>query len=33
MASVGLIVHIILGKFCDHLPLYRQEQIFKTRYR
>jgi len=32
MASVGLIVHIILSKFCDHLPLYRQEQIFKTRY-
>ena len=32
IASVGLLVHIILGKFCDHLPLYRQEQIFKTRY-
>lgn len=31
-ASVGLIVHIILGKYCDHLPLYRQEQIFKSRY-
>lgn len=31
-ASVGLIVHIILSKFCDHLPLYRQEQIFKSRY-
>ena len=28
-ASAGLILHIILGKFCDHLPLYRQEQIFK----
>jgi transposase len=32
-ASVGLIVHIILGKYCDHLPLYRQEQIFKRRFR
>jgi len=31
-ASVGLIVHIILGKYCDHLPLYRQEQIFKRRF-
>ncbi len=31
-ASIGLIVHIILGKYCDHLPLYRQEQIFKNRY-
>ncbi|MDF7809244.1 IS66 family transposase [Pontiellaceae bacterium B12219] len=31
-ASVGLILHIILGKYCDHLPLYRQEQIFKSRY-
>ena len=31
-ASVGLVLHIILGKYCDHLPLYRQEQIFKRRY-
>ena len=31
-ASAGLILHIILGKYCDHLPLYRQEQIFKQRY-
>jgi len=31
-ASVGLILHIILGKYCDHLPLYRQEQIFKQRF-
>ncbi len=28
-ASVGLVLHIILSKYCDHLPLYRQEQIFK----
>lgn len=32
-ASVGLLVMILLGKYCDHLPLYRQEQIFKVRYR
>ena len=31
-ASAGLLHHIILGKFCDHLPLYRQEQIFKQRF-
>jgi transposase len=31
-ASAGLILHIILGKYCDHLPLYRQEQIFKQRH-
>ena len=26
--SIELIVYIIIGKFIDHLPLYRQEQIF-----
>ncbi|RLB72664.1 MAG: IS66 family transposase [Deltaproteobacteria bacterium] len=31
-ASAGLILHITLGKYCDHLPLYRQEQIFKQRF-
>ena len=31
-ASAGLILHIILSKYCDHLPLYRQEQIFKQRF-
>ena len=31
-ASAGLILQIILSKFCDHLPLYRQEQIFKQRF-
>ncbi|VGO19506.1 IS66 family transposase [Pontiella sulfatireligans] len=31
-ASVGLVLHIILSKYCDHLPLYRQEQIFKQRF-
>ncbi len=24
----GLLSHILLSKYCDHLPLYRQEQIF-----
>ena len=31
-AAPGLIAAIIVGKFCDHLPLYRQEQILATRY-
>jgi transposase len=31
-ASAGLIEYIILSKYCDHLPLYRQEWIFKYRH-
>lgn len=31
-ASVRLLVMIILGKYADHLPLYRQEMIFRIRY-
>jgi len=31
-ASAGLVAHIILSKYCDHLPLYRQEYIFKYRF-
>ena len=31
-ASVGLLVMVLLSKYSDHLPLYRQEQIFKVRY-
>jgi len=26
-AAAGLVAHVILSKFCDHLPLYRQEQM------
>ncbi len=32
VAAPGLIAAIIVGKYCDHLPLYRQESIFKTRH-
>lgn len=32
LAAPGLIAAIIVGKFCDHLPLYRQETIFATRH-
>jgi transposase len=28
-ASAGLLAHIAVAKFCDHLPLYRQEQMFQ----
>ena len=27
-AASGLLAHIILSKYCDHLPLYRQSEIF-----
>jgi len=33
IAAPGLLAAIIVGKYCDHLPLYRQEQIFWTRHR
>jgi transposase len=32
VAAPALLAHIIVAKYCDHLPLYRQEQIFKTRH-
>lgn len=32
LAGIGLLVHILVSKYCDHLPLYRQEGIFKKRY-
>ena len=32
LAAPGLIAAIIVFKFCDHLPLYRLEQIFLTRH-
>ena len=30
--SPSLLAHIVTGKYCDHLPLYRQEQIMSRRY-
>jgi len=32
LAAPGLIAHVITAKYCDHLPLYRQEQIYRQRY-
>jgi transposase len=28
MATPGLLAHVLVAKYCDHLPLYRQSQIF-----
>ncbi len=28
MAGPGLLAHVLSSKYCDHLPLYRQSQIF-----
>lgn len=32
IAGVGLLVQIIIAKFIDHLPLYRQRQMFQRDY-
>jgi transposase len=29
LAGNALLVHLLIGKYVDHLPLYRQQQIFK----
>lgn len=32
LAAPGLLAHLLVSKYCDHLPLYRQEQIFVRRH-
>jgi transposase len=32
IAAPGLLAQIIVSKYCDHLPLYRQEAIFRSRH-
>lgn len=32
LPSPGLLAHVLVSKYCDHLPLYRQERIFATRH-
>jgi transposase len=32
IAGPGLLAQMIVSKFCDHIPLYRQEQIYWNRY-
>src|SRR5450432_3629793 len=29
LPAPGLLAHIVVGKYCDHVPLYRQEQIYQ----
>jgi transposase len=31
-AAAGLLAQIVVSKYCDHVPLYRQEQIYRTRH-
>ena len=32
LVAPGLLAYIIVSKYCDHLPLYRLEQIFRRRH-
>ena len=32
LPAPGLLAHVLVSKYCDHLPLYRQERIFATRH-
>jgi transposase len=32
VAAPGLLAQIIISKYCDHLPLYRQEHIYRLRH-
>jgi len=32
IAAPGLLANIVVSRYVDHLPFYRQEQIFKTRH-
>jgi hypothetical protein len=33
LPAPGLLAQVLVSKYCDHLPLYRQEQIFLQRHR
>jgi len=33
LPGVGLLTHLLLSRFEDHLPFYRQEKIFRERHR
>jgi transposase len=32
LVAPGLLAQILVAKYCDHLPLYRQESIYWTRH-
>ncbi|HTR41473.1 MAG TPA: transposase, partial [Pseudomonadales bacterium] len=33
LPAPGLLAHVLVSKYCDHLPLYRQEQIIAQRHK
>jgi len=32
LPTAGLLAQVVTAKYCDHLPLYRQEQIYRQRH-
>ncbi len=32
LPTPGLLAHVLVSKYCDHLPLYRQEKIYARRH-
>jgi len=32
LAAPGLLAQVVVAKYCDHLPLYRQENIYQSRH-
>ena len=32
LAAPGLLAHVLVSKYCDHLPLYRQQMIYLRRH-
>jgi len=32
IVTAGLLAQILVAKYCDHLPLYRQQSIYQSRY-
>ncbi|MFM8484885.1 MAG: transposase, partial [Bacteroidota bacterium] len=32
IVSAGLLAQVVVAKYCDHLPLYRQESIYMSRH-
>ena len=32
LPSPALLAHVLVAKYCDHLPLYRQEKIYARRH-
>ena len=32
LPAPGLLAHVLVNKYCDHLPLYRQERIYASRH-